>query len=100
MWELYRWYIIAAIAVLVTQGALIGGLLLARARQQRAEAEARRQRDDLAHVLRVTTLGELTTSLAHEISQPLAAILAERAGREPLAGKRTAGRPRRMSRKR
>ena len=75
VWALYRWYIIAAIAVLVTQGALIGGLLLARARQRRAEAEARRQRDDLAHVLRVTTLGELTTSLAHEISQPLTAIL-------------------------
>ena len=75
VWALYRWYIIGAIAVLVTQGALIGGLLLARARQRRAEAEARRQRDDLAHVLRVTTLGELTTSLAHEISQPLSAIL-------------------------
>ena len=75
MWVLYRWYIIAAIAVLLIQGALIGGLLLARARQRRAEAEARRQRDDLAHVLRVTTMGELTTSLAHEISQPLTAIL-------------------------
>ncbi len=74
-WELYRWYIIAAIAVLLTQAALIGGLLIARVRQRRAEAEARRERDDLAHVLRVTTLGELTSSLAHEISQPLSAIL-------------------------
>jgi signal transduction histidine kinase len=74
-WSLYRWYIIAAIAVLLTQGALIGGLLLARARKQRAEADARRQRDELAHVLRVTALGELTSSLAHEISQPLSAIL-------------------------
>jgi signal transduction histidine kinase len=59
----------------VTQGALIGGLILARARQRRAEAEARRQRDDLAHVLRVTTLSEMTSSLAHEILQPIAAIL-------------------------
>jgi signal transduction histidine kinase len=75
VWMLYRWYIVAAIAVLVTQGALIGGLLLARARQRRAEAEARRQRDDLAHVLRVTTLSELTASFAHEISQPLTSIL-------------------------
>lgn len=75
VWELYRWYIIAAIAVLMSQGALIAGLLLARRRQRRAEADARRQRDDLAHVLRVTTLGELTSSLAHEISQPLGAIL-------------------------
>jgi signal transduction histidine kinase len=76
VWMLYRWYIIAAITVLVTQGALIGGLLVARTRQRRAEAEARQQRDNLAHVLRVTTLGELTASLAHEIRQPLTAILA------------------------
>lgn len=74
-WSLYRWYIIGVFAVLLLQGALISGLLLARARQQRAEAEARRQRDDLAHVLRVTALSELTSSLAHEISQPLSAIL-------------------------
>ncbi|MGH7390292.1 MAG: sensor histidine kinase [Candidatus Rokuibacteriota bacterium] len=75
VWELYRWFIAGAIAVVVTQSALIAGLLLARARRRRAEAEARRQREELAHVLRVTTLGELTTSLAHEISQPLGAIL-------------------------
>jgi two-component system sensor kinase FixL len=33
-----------------------------------------RERGDLAHALRVATLGELATSLAHEINQPLAAI--------------------------
>ncbi|MFL5513937.1 MAG: ATP-binding protein [Gemmatimonadales bacterium] len=75
VWALYRWYIIGAVALLLTQGTLIGGLLLARARQRRAEAEARRQRDDLAHVLRVTTLGEMTSSLVHEISHPVAALL-------------------------
>ena len=75
VWVLYRWYIIVAIAVLVTQGALIGGLLLARARQQRAEAEARRQRDDLAHLGRVALVGELSATLAHEMKQPLTAIL-------------------------
>jgi PAS domain S-box-containing protein len=40
----------------------------------RAEAEARELRDELAHVGRVTMLGALTGSLAHEINQPLAAI--------------------------
>ena len=74
-WTQYRWYILAALVVLLAQCALIGGLLVARARQRRAETEARRQRDDLAHVLRVTTLGELTSSLAHDINQPLSAIL-------------------------
>jgi signal transduction histidine kinase len=75
VWALYRWYIIGTIALLLTEGTLIGGLLLARARQRRAEAEARRQRDDLAHVLRVTSLSEMTSSLVHEISQPVGAIL-------------------------
>jgi len=39
------------------------------------ESEALKLREDLAHVTRVSTLGGLTTSLAHEINQPLAAIL-------------------------
>jgi PAS domain S-box-containing protein len=40
----------------------------------RAEDEVRRLRDTLAHVGRVSMLGALTGSLAHEINQPLAAI--------------------------
>ena len=45
-------------------------------RRRQAEGEAERQREELAHVLRTTTLGELAASLAHEINQPLAAIVA------------------------
>ena len=44
--------------------------------RHRAEDDARRSRDELAHFLRVSTVGELTTSLAHELNQPLTAILA------------------------
>ena len=44
-------------------------------RRRLAEDEARRQREELAHAQRVTTLGELGASLAHEINQPLAAIV-------------------------
>jgi C4-dicarboxylate-specific signal transduction histidine kinase len=51
--------------------------------RKRVEAEAReneqRYREaqlELAHVTRVTTLGELTASIAHEVNQPLAAIIA------------------------
>jgi signal transduction histidine kinase len=43
--------------------------------RKRVEAEAVRLRDDLAHVSRVSTLGQLAASLAHELNQPLAAIL-------------------------
>jgi len=42
--------------------------------RRRNDEETRRQRDELAHALRVTTLGELAASIAHELSQPLSAI--------------------------
>lgn len=43
---------------------------------KRAEKETRLQRDQLAHVSRVSTMGEMATSLAHELTQPLAAMAA------------------------
>ena len=39
--------------------------------RRRAELEAARQRDELAHLSRVALLGELSGSLAHEPNQPL-----------------------------
>ncbi|MGY3622308.1 PAS domain S-box protein [Bradyrhizobium sp. USDA 10063] len=44
-------------------------------RADQAERELRKAQTELAHVTRVTTLGEMTTSIAHEINQPLAAIV-------------------------
>jgi len=41
----------------------------------RAEIEAVQSRQALAHVGRVSTIGELTASLAHQLSQPLTGIL-------------------------
>jgi PAS domain S-box-containing protein len=43
--------------------------------RKNAELEAQQHREALAHVTRTVTLGELATSLAHEINQPLTAIL-------------------------
>jgi signal transduction histidine kinase len=40
-----------------------------------AELELHKTRTDLAHVMRVTSLGELTASIAHEVNQPLGAVL-------------------------
>src|SRR6476661_1582567 len=40
-----------------------------------AELEAARQRHDLAHLARVSTVGELSSSLAHELTHPVTAIL-------------------------
>lgn len=89
LWEAYKWYITTGVIVLLLQSGLIVGLLVSRAQRRRehkaalesekrrrdAEEEVQRQRDDLAHALRLTTLGELSASFAHEIGQPLAAIL-------------------------
>ena len=43
--------------------------------RRRAEQDARQLRESLAHVTRVTTAGELAASMAHELNQPLTAIL-------------------------
>jgi C4-dicarboxylate-specific signal transduction histidine kinase len=42
---------------------------------RRAEIEAQRMRQELAHVARVSTVGEMTASLAHQLNQPLTAIM-------------------------
>jgi PAS domain S-box-containing protein len=43
--------------------------------QDRAEREAREQREQITHLTRVAMLGELSGALAHELNQPLTAIL-------------------------
>jgi PAS domain S-box-containing protein len=43
--------------------------------QKRAEEALQKAQAELAHVTRVATLGELTASIAHEINQPLAAVV-------------------------
>jgi PAS domain S-box-containing protein len=45
-------------------------------RADHAERALREAQAELAHVTRVTTLGELTASIAHEVNQPLAAVVA------------------------
>jgi C4-dicarboxylate-specific signal transduction histidine kinase len=47
--------------------------------RKRAEASLRKTENELAHVTRVMTLGELAASIAHEINQPLTAIIANAA---------------------
>jgi signal transduction histidine kinase len=51
------------------------GVVLEITERKRAELELRHQRAELAHLTRVSTVGELTTSVAHELNQPLGAIL-------------------------
>jgi PAS domain S-box-containing protein len=43
--------------------------------RKHAEEELQKTQAELAHIARVTTMGELTSSIAHEVNQPLAAIV-------------------------
>jgi PAS domain S-box-containing protein len=58
-------------------GAIVGASKLARdiTERKRAEAALRQAQADLAYMSRVTTMGELTASLAHEIRQPISAAV-------------------------
>ncbi|CAD5106879.1 PAS domain-containing sensor histidine kinase [Zestomonas carbonaria] len=63
------------------------------------EAQQRRHQDELAHTARLVTLGELASGIAHEINQPLAAVVnyasasqryLQSLGRNPQAAERVA----------
>jgi signal transduction histidine kinase len=59
------------LATLATIGSQIGQFI----ERKRAEEALLRAQSELAHVTRVATLGETTASIAHEINQPLGAIV-------------------------
>ena len=58
-----------------SKGLLVLASIVDISERKQAELEAARQRYDLAHLARVTTLGELSSSLAHELTHPITAIL-------------------------
>jgi two-component system sensor kinase FixL len=60
---------------LIQQLHLLGEVFANALARKQGELEAQRLRQDLTHIGRVSALGELTASLAHELSQPLTAIL-------------------------
>jgi signal transduction histidine kinase len=75
LWEEHKVLIMFVAAGLLAQAITIIGLLVQRRQQHRAEAQIERQRTELAHVTRVSTMGQLASALTHELNQPLGAIL-------------------------
>jgi C4-dicarboxylate-specific signal transduction histidine kinase len=75
MWERYWWQIALITAVILLQAGFISALLNAHRRRRLAELQSRQRVAELVHVNRINTAGELTASIAHEINQPLGAIL-------------------------
>jgi PAS domain S-box-containing protein len=72
-----RWIRIRARAYVAGQGApdQLSGMFVDVTEQKTAESEAELQRQEVAHLTRVTVLGELSGAIAHEVNQPLTAIL-------------------------
>ena len=74
-WEKYQWQIALTAIALLFQTALIVGLLYEHRRRRTVEVESHKRMAELAHLNRQTTAGELLASIAHELNQPLGAIL-------------------------
>jgi signal transduction histidine kinase len=74
-WEKYRWQTLAVAAVLLMQAGLIWVLLHERHMRADAERTSRNHLSELAHANRQATAGELSSTIAHELNQPLGAIL-------------------------
>jgi signal transduction histidine kinase len=79
LWDQYRWYIIFVVAVVLLQALLISGLIFEHRARRVAETLARANMFELAHVNRLATAGQLSASIAHEVNQPLAGIVAQAA---------------------
>jgi signal transduction histidine kinase len=74
--EQYRWQSMAVASAILIQAGLIMFLLHERHLRHNAETESRKRMTELAHVNRQATTGELSSSIAHELNQPLGSILA------------------------
>ena len=75
LWRQYWWQIALTLAVIVGQALLITALFYQRRQRRVAEKAELAQRSDLARAARLAMAGELTGAIAHEINQPLGAIL-------------------------
>ncbi len=75
MWQQYRWFIAAVSVVVLLESALILSLLHERRGRRRAELESHQRLAELALINRRATAAELSASIAHELRQPIAAIL-------------------------
>ena len=75
IWEQYRWYVIVALVIIAFQFTLIGWLLIERRRRRIVEAESLLRLSEVVHLNESAIAGALSASIAHELNQPLGAIL-------------------------
>ena len=75
LWSAYRGTVLSAIGVLAIQSLLIIGLLYQRRARRRAEIESRNNLALAADASRRLTMSALTSSIAHELGQPLSSMI-------------------------
>jgi len=75
LWERHWQLILAGLAVVTLQAMVITGLLLERRRRFAAQGESQLRLLELVHLNQSATAGALSASIAHELNQPLGAIL-------------------------
>jgi signal transduction histidine kinase len=75
LWQEYRGTVLSTLGVLAVQSLLIIGLLHQRRARQRAEIESRNNLSLAADASRRLTMSALTSSIAHELGQPLSSMI-------------------------
>jgi signal transduction histidine kinase len=75
-WERYHWEMITAVAALLAESGIIAALLYERRRRRSAETESRQHLLEVTQMDRALTAGTMSSSIAHELNQPLTAIMA------------------------
>jgi signal transduction histidine kinase len=68
-------FVLAVLATIVAQGGIIAWLLVERRRRRRAELQSRQYLMEITRMDRAVTVGALSSSFAHELNQPLGAIM-------------------------
>jgi len=74
-WSEHRWTVLTALAIFLAQAAMIGLLLFERRRRRLAETASRRRFIELTQMNRSLTVSTMSSSIAHDLNQPLGAIL-------------------------
>lgn len=73
----YRWFLIRSLPLRDERGSIVKwyGTMTDIEDGKRSVEALRKANADLAHITRVTTMGEFAASIAHEVSQPLSAVV-------------------------
>jgi signal transduction histidine kinase len=86
-WNQHRWTVIGISSAILLQALMIAALLFERFRRRRAEAASRKRLFEMTQMNRSMTVSAMSSSIAHELNQPLGAILNNAGAAEVLLSK-------------